>query len=251
MTFAPADRLPGYRRKLHVEAGAGAVVAQMEDDYHCMSVTLEHDGGRVTSVIPDMNRAPWTTCPGALAKLVVTFSGQLLADVTARREKKQSCTHLHDLAVLAAAHAGTAGGLTYDIYASDPVDGERILEIRRNGKTAMHWVEQDGVLVSPEGIAGLTLMTLRDWIASLPEDEREAARLLQWAAIVAHGRTLPWERMHLTDNMPPSCYTFQPERIASASRVGTIIDFSAAGKVPLNSYGSAEISRVQQGLRRR
>lgn len=245
------DQLPGYRRKLRVEVGKGAVVAQMEDDYHCMSVTLEHDGERVTAVIPDMRRAPWTTCPGAPAKLVETFAGQLLTDVTARRDKQQNCTHLHDLAVLAAAHAGTVGRFTYDICASDPVEGERILEIQRDGKSVMRWVERDGVLVSPESIAGLTLTTLRDWIATLPEDEREAARLLQWAAIVAHGRTLPWERMYLTDNMPPSCYTFQPERIASTSRVGKIIDFSAAGAAPLDSYGSEEIARVRQGLKRR
>lgn len=251
MPVTPLDRLPGYRRKLRVEVGERAVVAQLEDDYHCMSVTLEHDGERVTAVIPDMNRAPWTTCPGAPAKLVETFAGQLLKDVTARRDKQQNCTHLHDLTVLAAAHAGSVGQLTYDVYASDPVNGERILEIRRDGKTAMRWVERDGVLVSPEAIAGLSLTTLRDWIASLPEDERESARLLQWASIVAHGRTLPWERMHLTDNMPPSCYTFQPERIASASRVGKIIDFSGTGAVPLESYGSEEISRVRDGLKQR
>lgn len=251
MAATPIDELPGYRRRLRVEVGEGAVVAQLEDDYHCMSVTLEHDGGRVTAVIPDMNRAPWTTCPGALDKLVETFSGQLLTDVTVRREKVQNCTHLHDLAVLAAAHAGTVGGRTYDVFASDPVDGERILEIRRDGKTAMHWVERDGVLVSPDVIAGLTLMTLRDWIATLPEGERETARLLQWASIVAHGRTLPWGRMYLAKNMPPNCYSFQPERAADASRVGKIIDFSMAGAAPLDSYGTDEISRVRQGLKRR
>lgn len=245
MTTRPED-LPGYRRTLRVEAGEAAVVALLEDDYHCMSVTLEHDGVRVTAVIPDMNRAPWTTCPGAPAKLVETFAGQLLTDVTARRAKQQNCTHLHDLAVLAAAHARPAGGLTYQIYASDPVDGERILEIRRDGETAMRWVEQDGVLISPEAVAGLTLTTLREWIASLPEAQREPARLLQWASIVAHGRTLPWERMHLTDNMPPSCYTFQPERIADAVRVGKVIDFSGTGAAPpLEHYGAAGIARVR------
>lgn len=246
MLASSPDCLPGYRRRLRVEAAERAVVAQMEDDYHCMSVTLEHDGARVTAVIPDMNRAPWTTCPGAPAKLIETFTGQLLADVTARREKKQNCTHLHDLAVLAAAHAGEDGGFTYDIYVSDPIDGERVLEIWRDGETVMRWVERDGTLVSPTAINGLTLMTLRDWIVGLPEDDRESARLLQWASIVAHGRTLPWERMHLPQNMPPSCYTFQPERIASAVRIGKIIDFSAAGAAPLESYGAQEISRVRQ-----
>jgi hypothetical protein len=113
----------------------------------------------------------------------------------------------------------------------------------------MRWVERDGVLVSPHAVAGLSLTTLRDWIASLPEIEREPARLLQWASIVAHGRTLPWERMNLTDNMPPSCYTFQPERIASASRIGETVDFSGTGTTPLESYGSDEILRVRKGLK--
>jgi hypothetical protein len=245
----PSDRLPGYRRRLRVEAADRAVVAQMEDDYHCMSVTLEHDGERVTAVIPDMNRAPWTTCPGAPAKLVETFAGRLLTEVTARREKQQNCTHLHDLAVLAAAHAAPPGGFVYQIFVSDPVDGERVLEIQRDGETVARWLERGGVLVSPKVIEGLTLMTLRDWIASLPPEEREPARLLQWASIVAHGRTLPWERMHLTDNMPPSCYTFQPERIASAARIGKIVDFSGTGAIPLGNYGAEEVSRVRKGHR--
>lgn len=247
MSETAPDRTPGYRRRLRVEAAEGAVVAQLEDDYHCMSVTLEHDGDRVTDVIADMNRAPWTTCPGAPAVLVETFKGLPLADVTARREKQANCTHLHDLAVLGAAHAQERGGFTYAIFASDPVGDERILEIRRDDVPVMLWVERDGVLVSPDAIRGRTLMTLRDWIAELPEAEREAARLLQWASIVAHGRSLPWERLYLAENMPPNCYGFQPERVATATRVGKIIDFSAAGAAPLETYGANEISRVRHG----
>ena len=37
------------------------------------------------------------------------------------------------LAVLAAAHAHDARGLLYEVFASDPVDGERVLEVRRDG----------------------------------------------------------------------------------------------------------------------
>lgn len=247
MFETPLDRMPGYRRCLRVKAGGGMVVAQMEDDYHCMSVTLEHDGERVTAIIPDMHRAPWTTCPGAPAILVETFAGLPLKDVTARRDKQANCTHLHDLAVLAAAHAHECGGFTYAIFASDPVDGERVLELRRDGAPLMHWVERDGILVSPDSISGKTLLTLRDWIAALPEAEREAARLLQWASIVAHGRTLPWDRLYLAENMPPNCYGFQPERVASATRIGKIVDFSGAGAGPLDTYGANEISRVRHG----
>jgi len=247
MSDTPLDRMPGYRRCLRVEAGDGAVVAQMEDDYHCMSVTLEHDGERVSAIIPDMHRAPWTTCPGAPAILVETFAGLPLKEITARRDKQANCTHLHDLAVLAAAHAHERGSFTYAIFASDPVEGDRLLEIQRDGVPVMHWLERDGVLVSPDSVSGRTLLTLRDWIAALPEPDREAARLLQWGSIVAHGRTLLWDRLHRAENMPANCYGFQPERVASAVRVGTIIDFSGARAGPLDTYGANEISRVRHG----
>lgn len=199
-----------------------------------MSVVLEHDGFKVTAVKPTMHRAPWTTCPGAEAKLVETFAGCALEEVTARREKQQNCTHLHDLAVLAASHALSHGVLVYDVLVSDPVDGERVIELLRDGKAHLRWIEREGVLVEPASAAGRTLLTLRDWIKTLPMAEREPARLLQWAAIVAHGRTLSWQRMNMAAEMPPNCYTFQPERIASAVRIGKIVDFSDGAAQPLD-----------------
>lgn len=240
------DDLPGYRRRIRVEAASDAVVAMLEDDLHCMAVTLRHDGKMVTAVEPVMDRVPWTTCPGAAAKLIETFAGQPLAEVTARREKKANCTHLHDLAVLAAAHAGDRGGLIYDVLATDPVEGERILEIRRDGAAVLQWVEQDGKLVAPVEVAGQTPFTLRDWINTLDEPRREAARLLQWGSIVAHARVLPPERQSNATKIPPNCYTFQPERAVHAIRNGKNLDFSDGSRVPLDRFGDKEIARLQQ-----
>lgn len=243
-SHAAAHTPPGYRRRLRVEAGARSVVALLEDDYHCMSVTLDHDGARVTQVVPVMHRAPWTTCPGAIAKLRETFAGALLSEVTAKRDKQQNCTHLHDLAVLAASRALRPGSAVFDLFAADPVEGRRVLEIRRDGATVLRWIEQDNVLVEPQEIAGRTLFTLRDWIAGLPDDAREAARLLQWGSIVAHGRGLPRKQMETAQGMPPNCYTFQPERAAHALRVGEVIDFSQGGRAPLDGVGAEELARV-------
>ncbi len=238
--------LPGYRRRIRVQAAPGLAMAMLEDDYHCMSVALEHDGERVTAVTPTMYREPWTTCPGAMAQLRETFAGALLAEVTARREKTRNCTHLHDLAVLAAAHAGQAVRLDYDIRVSDPVDGRRILELRRDGRPLLRWIEQDGVLVEPVDAAGRGLMALRDWIAGLDPADREPARLLQWGAIVAHGRTLPSSAMDDALRMPPNCYTFQPERAAIARRIGRIEDFGADGRQPLDGIGAELIARIER-----
>jgi hypothetical protein len=232
-----AARLPGYRRGIRIEMRERVVLAMLEDDIHCMAVRLRHDGTTVTSVEPVVDRMPWNTCPGAQARLVETFSGLPLVDVTARREKKANCTHLHDLAVLAAVHAGERGGLLYDIFASDPVDGERFLEIRRDGVMLHEWVEQDGRLVAPDAIAGKALPELRDWINGLAEPQREAARLLQWGALVAHGRTMPIEQQSNAAALPPNCYTFQPERAVHAVRNGVRHDFSDGSRLPLAGFG--------------
>lgn len=239
------DDLPGYRRRIRIEPGEGAAVAMLEDDMHCMAVTLRHDGETVSAVEPVMDRAPWTTCPGARAQLVRTFAGQPLSEVTARREKRANCTHLHDLAVLAAAHALDMQGLTYDVLVSDPVEGERILELRRDGVRVLRWVEQDGKLVEPATAAGLALLSLRDWIAALPAPEQEPARLLQWAGLVAHGRTIPIEQQSIAANIPPNCYTFQPERAAFAVRNGVTRDFSDGSSVPLEGFGTGEWERPE------
>lgn len=240
-----ASDLPGYRRRIRIEAREGVALAMLEDDIHGLAVTLRHDGRTVTSVEPLVDRMPWTTCPGAAAKLIETFTGVPLAEVTSRREKKANCTHLHDLAVFAAAHAGERGGLVYDVFVSDPIDGERVLELRRDGAPVLEWVERDGRLVAPAAIAGQVLFTLRDWINALgSEAEREAARVLQWASMVAHGRTMPLEEQSDAAALPPNCYTFQPERAVHAVRNGERREFSDGSRVPLAGFGD----RLAAGL---
>lgn len=240
----PVATVPGYRRRVIVEAKVGAVAALLEDDFHCMAVTLRHADGMVTTVEPLVDRAPWTTCPGAAAQLVRTFAGQPLSEVTARREKRENCTHLHDLAVLAAAHADRRGRLVYDIAAPDPVDGERIITLARDGAVLLRWTERLGVLVAPDDIAGLTLATLRDWIAALSPAEQEAARLLQWAGMVAHGRLIPMAEQSHAASLPANCYTLQPHRAREAVRNGVTFDFSDGARVPLQRYDDEEIARL-------
>lgn len=225
---------PGYRRRFHISPAPGQVTTALEDDYHCMVVTLHHDGTRVTQVDADLRRAPWTTCPGASARLVETFTGVALADVAARGEKQTNCTHLHDLAVLAAAHAHDSGPSQIDIYVSDrDADGLNIAELRRNGEVAMRWDIRGFDMAGPAEIAGMPLMKLRPWIESLSPADKEAAKLLQWGAIVAHGRARPLAEQSDASKMPPSCFTFQPDNAAKAVRVGEIVDFSAGGREPL------------------
>ncbi|MET1756719.1 DUF2889 domain-containing protein [Novosphingobium sp. RD2P27] len=224
--------LRGYRRCIQVVPDHGRVTALLEDDIHSMAVRLHHDGLRVNEVETFLDRMPWNTCPGAAAVLVDTFSGKPLAEVTLRTARKANCTHLHDLAVIAAQHAQDSAETIFDIRVSDPVDGLRMLELDRNGNAVLQWVEQDGQIVSPPEVAGRSLMTLRDALSAMSPEQSQAGRLLQWAGLVAHGRTIPLERQSDAMQMPANCYAFQPKRALLARRVGAVIDFTSSGLVP-------------------
>jgi hypothetical protein len=239
MQLTSIDKLPGFRRRFIVTPASNRVSSEVEDDYHCMGVTIHHDGRIATKVESVMQRAPWTTCPGAVARLEQTFTGVPLDGFAARGEKRANCTHLHDLAVLAAAHALDTDPLVYDILVSDPIEGRRRAELRRNGTSVLGWVQADGRITEPEELAGVPLDGMRPWIDSLDAPRQEAARLLRWGTILAHGRTVPWERQSDSSRLPVgNCYTFQPERSAAAKRIGEIRDFSQ-GPRPLEEHRPA------------
>jgi hypothetical protein len=229
------DNLPGYRRRLCVMPSSGRVLAELEDDYHCMAVTLHHDDHVATAVRPVMDRAPWDLCPGAVAVLEQTFLGIALKNFASRGNKRDNCTHLHDLAVLAAAHAFDTAPTVFDILVSDPVTGRSEAQLRRNGSTVLDWSVVKGRIIAPAPLAGLDLDNMRDWIETLSSEAQEAARLLRWGSMVAHGRTLPADWASGTGNMTNRgrCFTFQPHKVGAAKHVGAIRDFSRGTARPL------------------
>lgn len=241
MATARLDDLPGFRRRFIVTPKPGWVKSEVEDDYHCMSVTLHHDGKVATKVEAMLARAPWTTCPGAPAQLERTFTGVALDDFASRGEKQANCTHLHDLAILAAAHAHDAVPLVYDILVSDPVEGLRETELRRNGEAVMHWRVKDHELVAPAELAGVSLFKLAPWIATLDPVQKEYARVLRWATLIANGRAIPMEQQSDASKLPPNCFTFQPGRKERAVRVGEIRDFSTGTAQPLDGRVVASV----------
>jgi hypothetical protein len=223
---APIDALPGYRRRFVVTPDAGQVRAQLEDDYHCMSVTICHADGVATAVEGIMHRAPWTTCPGAEAMLSATFSGVPLVAFAARGEKASNCTHLHDLATLAAAHAGDVQPTVYDVLMSDPVDRISRAELRRDGAVVFAWTLDYFTIVAPDEVAGIELMKLKPLLERLDPQGQEAAKILRWGIMVGSGRMIPLENQSDATKMPSNCFTFQPAVKVKAQRVGVIRDFS-------------------------
>lgn len=235
------EHTPGFRRRFLITPSPGQVRSEVEDDYHCMGVTLQHDGVTARSVKAEMMRAPWTTCPGALGHCENTFTGIALdAFATRAPAKSTNCTHLFDLALLAAAHALDEDVLTYDILVSDPVDGRRVAELRRNGVPVLGWTDSSFRIIEPAELAGVKLFDMRSWIDSLDSRRQEEARLLRWGSVIAHGRNIPLEKQSDASRMPPNCYTFQPEQAVRARRVGAIRDFSDGTIQPLENVGRAQ-----------
>ena len=226
---------PGYRRRILIEPAAGAVTAELEDDYHRMVVTLRHADGIVTEVTSEMKRAPWTACPGAMAELARTFTGVALTEMARRGAKTQNCTHLHDLALFAAAHADGGSPVAYDVVTTDAVEGRREARLVRDGAEVLRWVIEGDRLVAPDELAGRTLHTLGDWVAAQDRAGAEAARILRWAAIVAYGRNMEIPAGIAATSFPAgACYNFQPERQLGSTRlVGADIDFSLPGAEPM------------------
>ena len=229
--------IPGYRREIVITPQDGVVTAALEDDYHAMLVALHHDGVAITRVESRMVREPWTTCPGAVAVLADTFTGVALSGAAKRGEKRTNCTHLHDLTLLAAVHAMDDAPTHYQIAVNDAMEGVSHAEIRCNGAAVLTLAYRNDVLFSPDDLDGVSLYAMRDWIANLPPENQEPARLLQWGAIVAHGRAVDWTKPYDGSRMPPNCYNFQPGVRESAVRIGANVRyFERDGARPFDGF---------------
>ncbi len=233
--------LTGYRRRILIEPIPGQVTAELEDDYHRMVVTLTHKDGIATTVSSEMKRSPWTLCPGAMAQLAGTYTGQPLAGFARHGDKTQNCTHLHDLALFAAAHAQDSAATAYDIFVTDPVDGLREARLTRNGESFLNWQLEGEKFLVPAELAGRSTSELGDWIAGQDKTTAEAARILRWAGRIAHGRRLEIPAgLSATTYARSTCYNFQPDRAAgSHRRPGADIDFSQPGAEPMADRAEA------------
>jgi hypothetical protein len=227
------DAVPGYRRRFVITPQPGFVRSELEDDFHHMGVEIRHEEGIAVAIDAITVRAPWNTCPGAVAQVRKTFLGVPTNAFGVRGEAKLNCTHLHDLAVLGAAHAHDTAPLIYDVLVSDPIEGRNRAELRRNGECVLSWTLEQSHIVEPAEFAGTSLFDMRALLATMDASAQEATRVLRWGSIVAHGRVIPIEQQSNASAMPPSCFTFQPGMKEHAFRIGLSKDFSKGDIRPL------------------
>jgi hypothetical protein len=228
----------GYHRRIRLVGTDGRVVGDLEDDFHHFRVTIDHDGARVTGILGEGVRFPWTTCPLAAEALApitgMALSGRSTAvgDVTAARD---NCTHMFDLAGLAVAQA-TRGPVTrqYDIFVPDGFPPAGPATLARDGEPVLAWTVDAERILGPPPYDGIQLRSgFLAWAeATLDIDTAEAAIALRRALHIAHGRIKDLDvhetGAELLSFMTGSCYTFTPGRAEVAFRMkGSTRDFSA------------------------
>lgn len=238
------ERNPGFgagalRRRIRLVAAPGAVRAGIEDAYHSFRLVLRHDGARILALEPGFRRVPLTTCPGAGAPLQ-RFIGTALdtpgAELVAREDPRGHCTHLHDLTILAMAHARRGGARQYDVAVPDEADGPVWSTLHRDGVEVLRWRTLDARIVEPGPLEGRPLLRgFARWAtATFDGDALEAAFVLHKGYFVSRAR--PWNVeasagrpvAHHTI-MRGACFSYsEPQMSVAIRNTGTSIDTSDA-----------------------
>lgn len=239
LTLEPTPGQPLFRRsiRLRAQAGAGDVIhvrAALEDDFHHFRVELHAQDGLVSAIAAQAPRHPYSLCPAAvqsLQRLVGTALPRHAHALGKAVDPREQCTHLLDLAGLAAA-AAARGVLQrrYDVEVPLRQDGRTQARLSRDGVPLLCWDVLELAVTGPEPYTGFDLRQgMARWaLAHLPEDEAEAALVLRRCAAISMGKGKPLdEQVHALAT--GRCYAQQPHRAPLALRqVGSTGDFTAS-----------------------
>lgn len=231
---------PGLWRRIVLQPGDGWIGGALEDDMHRFHIRLDHAGGRVTAVAAKAVRHPWSACPGATDFIVKELTGELLADV-GRRDPAQHCTHLYDLAILAAAHAGDTEPTRFDMTVADRVEGRTTATLAQDGVERLRWQLDDTAIAGTDR----DLRQLSRWKREVPAHEAEWATLLRRAVFVSGARQYIAPSLEQTAAMNAGrmgvCYNYQmPQAEGSTRTPNWHKDFSASGLEPLQGLDPME-----------
>ena len=235
---------PGLWRRIVLAPRPGHITAALEDDLHRFHIRLHHAAGAITAIESEARRHPWSGCAGAPGFLGAELAGKTLADVAAL-PAPEHCTHLRDLAVLAAAHANDPHDTRLDMRVADRLEGRTVATLDVNDEIALAWLLDDTVIQSPAHLAGRDLRALSRWQADLTPADAERAHLLRRAVFVLGGRQFNPPPGQTTADMGPGrmgvCYNYQMPQAATSHRPETWKhDFSLSGDTPLAGFDPEE-----------
>ena len=230
-----------FRRRLHWHATEGLVEVGLEDSNHGFRLRLRHDGSRVVAVDVEPVRYPFTTCPEAV-RSVLRIVDLPFGDVAALRERlpgSDNCTHLIDMALLAASHAGDIGKERfYDIAVADERDGMTQARIECDGHLVHDWAIRAHTIEQPAELAGKPVMRgFYAWVTqTFGGMPLEAAQVLQRGYFVAQARRYSYDPIEQhpasTDGMPlGACYSYNSGAVERALRIkGSVRDYSKSSE---------------------
>ena len=154
-----------YRRAIRIRADEGRASAEIEDDFHHFRVSLAHDGVQVTDAHGEAVRHPWSSCPlasGALTALRGLPIGAHPTAIYRHADPLGQCTHMFEMAGLAAAQAARGPGeRRYDVSVSDAADGQAEAELRRDRERVLRWTPPSVAANVPAPIAAARLPPCR------------------------------------------------------------------------------------------
>lgn len=229
-----------YRRRIRLEQGDGCVYGALEDTNHGFTVTVWHDGERVTAIEACTKRVPYTSCPGAVGPIkgyVGTSIHASLRDLNFHMPPSANCTHLLDLTVMAIRHAASANPVRqWDVQVTDQTDTrDNICTVQRDGVEIFRWQARDLQLTAPAELAGRPFyLGFGKWASKYFEpEELEAAFILQKGYFVSLARFFDIEKMAgepalaSQEGMGGACYTYSPPAIEQGVRTAASLrDFS-------------------------
>jgi len=210
----------GLRRSQLIVPRPDRVDAAVEDDIHHFRVTLHHDGAVVSRIEAGaVERWPWSTCPAAADHLAQRLTGASLEALAAVDPPQAHCTHMHELALLAASHAGDAAPTLYTSFIADPVDGTQEAEVWVNGELALALTVRGSLIVAGGALTGRDFRQYRQWEGEVPTDQRRVVKVMRRVVQITGGRPFNYAATPSADYVVQStgaCFTFQPERAATS-----------------------------------
>jgi hypothetical protein len=221
---------PPFKRTIRLHCEPGQVTGRVTDNVHDFRVMISHDGTRVTDVVGEAIRFPWTTCPIGAERLKRLVGTPLTSRVRVKVDQTEQCTHMLDVAKLALAHALRGGDRSYDVAieaAPDPTACNA--RIARDGEALLGWQVVEGVVVSPPPFSGHVTTGRALWAPAVEADDdlREAAMILRRSLIVFYGRrrvTPNMFRANALTALMGVCVSFQPDRVDEAVRPPNFVD---------------------------
>lgn len=234
---------PGLWRRIVLQPGPGWIGGALEDDMHRFHMRFDHKDGRIVAVKAQALRHPWSECPGAAPHIAGELTGELLSDV-ANRDPSLHCTHLFDLAVVMAAHAGDSEPTRFDMRVADRVAGRTTATLERNGVECVRWYLDELAISGGEPWDGKDLKRLSQWKRELAPELAELATILRRAVFISGGRQFEAtsdRANHMGDFRQGVCFNYQPPQIDRSVRNKVWRkDFSASGLEPLMGFDPAE-----------